>query len=543
MSSEPLTLRFDPQTVDHLGAKMYSHLPNALAELVANAYDADATKVTIKIERDSISITDDGHGMSREDLADKYLRIGRNRRSTERTASTESGNRLVSGKKGLGKLALFGIGRRIDLSTTRAGSTVRTRVALSYDEMMHSDGDYRPGETTASADQSAHGTVVRLSELKRATPVDAAEVAASLSRLFNYVDSSFEVDVVGADGVRHPVTRESRLASMQVEFEWDFPRDFDSDDQFAKERGISGRIVSSAKPLRQGMRGITIYVNGRLANEPEYYGASESSYAFSYLSGYLTVDFLDSIEPDVIATDRRAIDWDTEVTLELRDQLQRLIRRVGQEWRTRRSRKRQEEAEEALGGTTEDWVNTIRAEEQAPVRSLIDAIGSDEIDMAPDVQGRLLQLVQSVAPPHAEYVWRHLHPEIRDATEKHYIDGDYYTAIQEAIKRFVNETRLRSGIDESQAQALVSKAFGENGRLRVFQKYMSESNFDPQTGTNVERGQQHVAMGIVSGFRNPLAHEEIRNLHASGAFTNDDCLDALSIVSHLMRRLSDAVDA
>ena len=93
---DPLVLRFDPQTVDHLGAKMYSHLPNALAELVANAYDADARKVVIRIEDDAvISISDDGHGMSREDIAAKYLRIGRNRRQDSPSGLTEGGGRLL----------------------------------------------------------------------------------------------------------------------------------------------------------------------------------------------------------------------------------------------------------------------------------------------------------------------------------------------------------------------------------------------------------------------------------------------------------------
>ena len=46
---EKLQLRFDPRTIEHLGIKMYSQLPYALAELVANAYDAGATKVQVKL--------------------------------------------------------------------------------------------------------------------------------------------------------------------------------------------------------------------------------------------------------------------------------------------------------------------------------------------------------------------------------------------------------------------------------------------------------------------------------------------------------------
>jgi len=47
-------------------------------------------------------------------------------------------------------------------------------------------------------------------------------------------------------------------------------------------------------------------------------------------------------------------------------------------------------------------------------------------------------------------------------------------------------------------------------------------------------------MGIVSGGRNPVSHEEVKNLKESGLFTEEDCLDALSMLSHLFRRLEDS---
>lgn len=540
---EPLVLTFDPQTVDHLGAKMYSQLPNAVAELVANAYDADATSVRIFLRVDgSIAIEDDGHGMSREDVSDKYLHIGRNRRVATDTERTESGRRLVSGKKGLGKLALFGIGRLVKLATTRKGSSTRTVVTLSYDDMMSSEGAYQPSESTETVEADAHGTMVELSVLKRATAVVPIDLATSLSRLFNYFGADFSVTVVGPDGAEFEVTPALRLTSVDVEFEWRFPEAWVADDSYAIEKSIVGVIVASKSPLRQGMRGITLYVNGWLANEPEFFGSSESSFAFSYLTGYLEVDFLDTIEPDVIATDRRGIDWDTEETLLLRGQLQKLMVRIGQEWRLKRAEARRRLVEDDIGGPTETWVESIQSEEQDTVRDLVSAISSDDIDMTADQQSQLIGLVREVAPPHAEYVWRHLHPEIKAATRAYYETRDYYTAIQEALKRYVNATKKASQLDIPSAAGLVAKAFGTNGTLRVFAKYMADGGFDPQTEQNVEEGQKHVSMGVVGGFRNPLAHEEIKLLQESGAFTNDDCLDALSIVSHLMRRLDDAVE-
>jgi uncharacterized protein (TIGR02391 family) len=543
--TEPLVLTFDPQTVDHLGAKMYSHLPNAVAELVANAYDADANRAAIVLGIDgSISIVDDGHGMSRQDVADKYLHIGRNRRSEGHSVLTESGRRAVSGKKGLGKLALFGIGKTIELVTTRAGSETSTVVQLSYDAMMAAHGVYSPEEKTKSVRADLKGTSVRLTNLKRSTPVDAQALAKSLSKLFNYADASFTIDVVDSAGTRFPVNAALRMESLDVEFSWSFPEDWlpTQEDEYGREHAISGTIVSTVSPIGQGLRGITLYVNGRLANEPEYFGASESSFAYSYLTGYLNVDFLDGLDPDVIATDRRAIDWNSDETVLLQEQLKTLVVRIGKEWRARRSAERKKQRETALGGESSEWVDSIQVREKEPVRNLVLQIESDEIDMTVQQQGDLLKLVKEVAPPNAEFVWRHLHPEIRDATKTSYESRDYYRTVEEAIKRYVTKVATRSVSADFDASKIVSSAFGDNGALRVFQKYMADGSFNAKTASNIERGQQQVSMGIVAGFRNPMAHEEIQKLHESGAFTFSDCLDALSIISHLMRRLDDAED-
>ncbi len=47
--SQELLLKFEPSTIEHLGVKMYSHIPPALAEIIANAYDACAEKVEVKL--------------------------------------------------------------------------------------------------------------------------------------------------------------------------------------------------------------------------------------------------------------------------------------------------------------------------------------------------------------------------------------------------------------------------------------------------------------------------------------------------------------
>ena len=100
---EKLQLRFDPHTIEHLGIKMYSRLPYALAELVANAYDAGAEVVNIDLcdsdpSNKKIVISDDGDGMSYDDVQEKFLVIGRKRRESDESRKNSKG-RKITGKK------------------------------------------------------------------------------------------------------------------------------------------------------------------------------------------------------------------------------------------------------------------------------------------------------------------------------------------------------------------------------------------------------------------------------------------------------------
>jgi hypothetical protein len=90
MEEKKLRMSFDPHTIEHLGVKMYSILPNAIAELIANAYDAEAEVVEIELKDDerekSISVIDDKlsvwdtlyefwHTCEYHELKNKYLKI------------------------------------------------------------------------------------------------------------------------------------------------------------------------------------------------------------------------------------------------------------------------------------------------------------------------------------------------------------------------------------------------------------------------------------------------------------------------------------
>lgn len=101
---DKLILKFDPNTIEHLGISLYSKLPSVISELVSNSWDADSDNILIDfIDNDSekaIIYKDDGDGMTFEELNEKYLVIGRNRRIAIQEEYSVKGRKFI-GKKAL----------------------------------------------------------------------------------------------------------------------------------------------------------------------------------------------------------------------------------------------------------------------------------------------------------------------------------------------------------------------------------------------------------------------------------------------------------
>lgn len=72
-----LVMRFEAHTIEHLGVKMYSHTPPAIAELIANSYDACAKEVHIRLysrEQFKIEVEDNGDGMTFDEVNDFFFK-------------------------------------------------------------------------------------------------------------------------------------------------------------------------------------------------------------------------------------------------------------------------------------------------------------------------------------------------------------------------------------------------------------------------------------------------------------------------------------
>ena len=76
MPAIPFTI--DAELLRELGERLVGKPHIALAELIKNSYDADATQVTVKFlpDKDCIEISDDGHGMTFDEFKNFWMRIG-----------------------------------------------------------------------------------------------------------------------------------------------------------------------------------------------------------------------------------------------------------------------------------------------------------------------------------------------------------------------------------------------------------------------------------------------------------------------------------
>ncbi len=540
-----LIMRFDLNTIEHLGVKMYSQIPTAIAELIANSYDADAKNVKIHLiddgENKKVIVTDDGVGMTFDEINNEFLVIGRNRRSEGKTRSP-SGTRVATGKKGLGKLALFGIGDTIEVVSIKNGQKVHFK--MNWNQLKRTTGsEYKPEISNICATTESKGTAIILSDLKRKSRFNEDDLASSLSKLFNFYDSTFRVYVINGDRTIE-VTKELRYSEIESEFEFNVSDIIQSmTDEYSPKDEIRGKILTTEKPLKPGLRGITLFANGRLVNAAEFFGRSESSFFYSYATGWIEVDFIDNLPQDVISTNRQSLNWDLDETQNLRTFLQAMVRETEVTWRASREHKTREQISTETKINLKAWYDKLPQDIQMGVEKVVGVVMKRE-PSTKEERTVAVQTLNTMIPEYPYYHWRHLHEEIKNASTQYYQTQDYYGAFLESVKKYANATRSKSGILHNIGDDdLMAKAFHiTSGNLNLTPNYFRTNGqpFPPTTLKNIQEGHFNFSKGVIAGGRNPVAHEEIRDLRESDLFSEKDCLDLLSLLSHLYKRLDNA---
>jgi signal transduction histidine kinase len=119
-----------------LGDELISSEMVAVIELVKNAYDADATRVLVRLreplepDEGGIDVMDDGHGMALDTVLGAYLEPATSFRR-DNVRSEELG-RAVTGEKGIGRFAVSRLANELELVSRRPGEEAETRVLFDW---------------------------------------------------------------------------------------------------------------------------------------------------------------------------------------------------------------------------------------------------------------------------------------------------------------------------------------------------------------------------------------------------------------------------
>ena len=106
-TKDNLKFRVSAELKNILGRDLITSPDIAILELVKNSYDAHASKVEITFDEDYLEIADNGKGMSKNDLINKWLFVAYSAKSdgTEDISYRSKFKRHYAGAKGIGRLS------------------------------------------------------------------------------------------------------------------------------------------------------------------------------------------------------------------------------------------------------------------------------------------------------------------------------------------------------------------------------------------------------------------------------------------------------
>lgn len=333
------------QLFKHLGLQMYAGAVPAISELISNAYDAMARNVWIEIptgrpiaSSDEIVVKDDGHGMAFDECNESYLAVGRDRRAgvSEWTKAYRGIRpRKVQGRKGIGKLAGFGIADRLEIRTVKGKQLSHFALdfsALTKSQSFADTSGYSPETLPDDGDsvKELAGTTVTLSQLKISRAINEDEFKRGLARRLLVLAKDFTVHVNG-----QPVSRQ------EIPFQFRFPQtpgrwetaDLGNGQQIHWWAGFCKDTIPDEE-----QRGFVVYVRGKLAQTPWFFdlsGGVWGQHGMQYLTGEVQADFLDEAV-DLIATDRGTVRWEDPQAVPLKDWGRKKIRELLEAWTDKR---------------------------------------------------------------------------------------------------------------------------------------------------------------------------------------------------------------
>lgn len=205
-----LQFRVSAELKNILGRDLITSPDIAILELVKNSYDAHASKVEITFDDDYLLIADNGKGMSKDDLVNKWLFVAYSAKSdgTEDQSYRDKFKRHYAGAKGIGRISCDRLARNLLLKTRSAENKteildvdwqtfeINKKVEFDTIDIPHETIDDIPEFPNASTT----GTVLQFRRLHdNWSREDIKRLKKSLEKMinpFSGTDDDFQIQII-----------------------------------------------------------------------------------------------------------------------------------------------------------------------------------------------------------------------------------------------------------------------------------------------------------------------------------------------------------
>jgi hypothetical protein len=165
----------DAAVIRRLGRELVAKQETALAELVKNAYDADATYAVVRFidpnsdtepnrDRALLEIVDDGNGMTRQQLVDGFMRLASDDKVKNPVSPTF--HRLRAGRKGIGRFAAERLGSRLTVVTQTRASRKALSITIDWSQFLQGSELNSIASRLIEVEKTTdHGTQLRIEGL------------------------------------------------------------------------------------------------------------------------------------------------------------------------------------------------------------------------------------------------------------------------------------------------------------------------------------------------------------------------------------------
>lgn len=353
---EQFSFNISLSVLNHLGRNLYRNVITILGEAISNSWDADAHNVWIEINRmdNTMSIIDDGLGMTADDFQNKFLKIGYSKRKNG-TFKSKLGRRFI-GRKGIGKLALLSCAQRVHVLT----KTVTTEAIggvidnSDLDEAIKEDeisGNYFLSKANPKLhkllDGKEQGTAIFFEKITEGifNTVDYIRKAVALYFKFSLYDPSFNIFI---NGTKISISELTDLA-QHTQFRWSINEfndplfsmmdRLDYEAKLSTRLNIRGYFATVKKPSNLKIREtdekatVDLFVNGRLRERDILRHIPTARIVENYVYGQIHYDELDSGDnKDIFTSSRESIIANDPVFHSFLSEFKNLFMQVIEDW-------------------------------------------------------------------------------------------------------------------------------------------------------------------------------------------------------------------